>query len=124
MNPSDCESLSDLATAHLESGNLAEAERAFKWCLATDAEYAPAHNGLGLIAARKPDLAAAQGHFEKAVQLDPELLEARLNLGRVYKMTGAIPKARASFEAFLSKASPAEYGDIIPRIRQEVEAMR
>jgi len=124
LNPSDCESLSDLGTAYLESGKLADAERAFKWCLATDQEYAPAHNGLGLVAAQRKDLSAARVHFEKAVQLDPELLEAQLNLGRVYKMTGATAQARACFEAFLARASQAEYGHLIPRIREELAAMR
>ncbi len=124
LNPSDCESLNDLATAHLETGKVAEAERVFKWCLATDQEYAPSHNGLGLVAVQKKDLSTARGYFEKAVQLDPELLEAQLNLGRIYKMTGAAAQARACFQAFLSKASPAEYADIIPRIREELAAMR
>jgi tetratricopeptide (TPR) repeat protein len=88
MNPSDCESLNDLGMAYLETGRVEDAERVFKWSLASDQEYAPSHNGLGLAAVRRQDLAAARGHFEKAVQLDPDLLEAQLNLGRIYKMMG------------------------------------
>jgi Flp pilus assembly protein TadD len=124
LNPSDCESLSDLGTAYLESGRLDDAERNFKWCLATDAGYAPAYNGLGLVAVRKKDLPGAGVQFEKAVQLDPNLLEAYLNLGRIYKIKGANTRARECFETFLAKASPAQYGHIIPRVRAEVESMR
>jgi arylsulfatase A-like enzyme/Tfp pilus assembly protein PilF len=124
LNPSDCESLSDLATAYLETGKVADAERVYKWSLATGEEYAPAYNGLGLVAIQKQDLPAARGLFEKAVQLDPDLLEAQLNLGRIYKIMGAKARARACFKAFLAKASPAEYGEIIPKVREELAAMQ
>jgi arylsulfatase A-like enzyme/Flp pilus assembly protein TadD len=123
MNPSDSESLSDLGMAYLETGRSEDAERVFKWALAAGGEYAPAYNGLGLLSVRKSDLSQARLHFEKAVQLNPGLLEAQLNLGRIYKMMGANARARACFEAFLARASPAEYADIIPRVKAELAAM-
>lgn len=123
LNPADVESLSDLGMAYLESGQVGEAERVFQWSKATGDEYALTYNGLGLVAIRKQDWAAARSHFEKAVQLDPGLLEAQLNLGRIYKMIGAYTRARACFEAFLAKASPGEYRDLIPKIRQELAAL-
>jgi arylsulfatase A-like enzyme/cytochrome c-type biogenesis protein CcmH/NrfG len=123
LNPSDSESLGDLGLVYLETGRLGDAERVFKWAAATGGDYAPAHNGLGLVAIRKQDLAAARGHFEKAVQLDPSLLEAQLNLGRIYKIMGDMTRARARFEAFLAKASPAEYGDVIIRVKAELASM-
>jgi Flp pilus assembly protein TadD len=123
LNPSDSESLSDLATAYLETGRVGDAERVFKWALATAGDYAPAHNGLGLVAVRKDDLSAARSHFEKTVQLDPGLLEAQLNLGRIYKMTGDTTRARKCFETFLAKAPPVEYRDIIPKVKAELAAM-
>jgi choline-sulfatase len=123
LNPSDSESLNDLGMAYLETGRVGEAERVYKWSLATGDEHALTYNGLGLAAIRKQDQAAARGYFEKAVQLDPDLLEAQLNLGRIYKMIGAFARARACFETFLAKASPAEYGELIPKIKQELAAM-
>ena len=66
---------------------------------------------------------SARNYFEKAAKLDPDLLEAQLNLGRVYRILGDHKRARASFEAFLGKAKPAEYGDLIPRIRAELATM-
>jgi choline-sulfatase len=124
LNPSDAESLSDLGMAYLETGRVADAERSFQWALKAGEEYAMAYNGLGLVAVQKQDASAARGYFEKAVQLDPDLLEAQLNLGRIYKMIGANTRARACFETFLAKASPAEYGQIIPKIKEEVAAMQ
>lgn len=124
LNPSDCESLSDLGLAYLELERVADAERVYKWCLATGEEYAGAHNGLGLVAIRKQDLPSARTHFEKAVQLDPQLWEAQLNLGRAYKILGDTKRARATFEAFLAKAPRAEFSELIPRLQEEIATMR
>jgi Flp pilus assembly protein TadD len=124
LNPSDCESLSDLGLAYLELEKVTDAERVYKWCLATGEAYAGAHNGLGLVAIRKQDLPAARTHFERAVQLDPELWEAQLNLGRVYKIMGDTRRARATFEAFLAKAPRAEFSELIPKLQAEIATMR
>ena len=124
LNPSDSESLNDLGMAYLETGKVAEAARAFQWSLATDDKSALAYNGLGLVSIQKQDVAAARGYFEKAVHRDPELLEAQLNLGRAYKILGDSARARACFEAFLAKAPPAQYSQIIAKLRQELATMR
>jgi choline-sulfatase len=120
FNPSDAESQSNLATAYLEKGRLADAERVYKWVLTTDQSYAAAYNGLGVIAIQKQDAAAARGYFEKAVQLDADLVEAQLNLGIIYKDAGDRARARSCFQAFLAKASPAQYGQVIPKVREEL----
>ena len=123
LNPSDSESLNDLATAYLQTGKIGDAERVFKWSLSTDDKSALAYNGLGLVYIQKQDLGEARGYLEKAVQLDPDLLEAQLNLGRIYKIMGANSQARACFEAFLAKASPAEYGPVISKVKAELATM-
>jgi arylsulfatase A-like enzyme/Flp pilus assembly protein TadD len=124
FNPSDVESQSNLATAYLEKGRPADAERVYKWILATGEQYAPAYNGLGLIAIGSRNMPVARENFEKAVQLDPDLVEAQLNLGLIYKMMGANTRARECFEAFLAKASPRQYAQIIPKVKQELELLR
>jgi choline-sulfatase len=123
FNPSDYESQTNLATAYLETGKLPEAERVFQWVLTTE-QYAPAYNGLGLIAIQRRDMAAARVHFEQAIGLDPDLVEAQLNLGLIYKMSGDMPRARTCFEAFLAKAPRSQYGEIIPKVKEELAAMR
>ena len=89
-----------------------------------DPDYAVAQNGLGLIAIQRRDPATARGYFERAVQLDPEMVEAQLNLGLIYKMAGDRVRARSCFEAFLAKASHAQYARVIPRVRQELTALQ
>jgi arylsulfatase A-like enzyme/Tfp pilus assembly protein PilF len=123
FNPSDLDSQSNLATAYLEKGRVNDAERVLKWILTTDPDYAAAHNGLGLIAIQRRDPAAARGYFERAVQLDPDLMEAQLNLGLIYEMAGEPVRARACFEAFLAKASPKQYAQVIPKVRHELASL-
>jgi len=123
FNPSDVESQSNLATAYLQEGKLADAERCFRWVLTVE-EYATAYNGLGLIAVQRQDPAAARVNFERAIALDPDLMEAQLNLGLIYKMAGDLPRARVCFETFVAKAPRARYAKIIPQVKQELDAMR
>ncbi|MBZ5590838.1 MAG: sulfatase-like hydrolase/transferase [Acidobacteriia bacterium] len=124
FNPSDLQSQANLATAYLETSRLPDAERVYKAIAAIDPSYANAYNGLGVIAIQRQDGAAARGYFEKAVQLDPDLVEAQLNLGLLYKMAGDRQRARACFEAFLAKASPKQYPEVIPKVREELVALQ
>jgi arylsulfatase A-like enzyme/Flp pilus assembly protein TadD len=124
LNPADVGSQTNLATAYLDKGRVRDAERVFNWVVTTDAAYAAAYNGLGLIAIQRRDANGARGYFEKAVELDPDLIEAQLNLGLIYKMAGDRTRARSCFEIFLAKASPAQYGNIIPKVREELVAMQ
>jgi choline-sulfatase len=124
LNPADTASQTNLATAYLERARLEDAERVFKWVLTTDPTSAAAYNGMGLIVIQRQDAAQARGYFEKAVQLDPDLIEAQLNLGLIYRMAGESAKARACFEAFLAKASPAQYGEVIPKVREALAELR
>src|SRR5581483_2165858 len=122
FNPSDLESQTNLATAYLEKGRVADADRVFKFVLANDPDSAAAHNGLGLIAIQKHDMPGAQAEFEKAVKMDSDLVEAQMNLGLIYEMGGDKARARACFQAFLAKASRTQYASIIPKVKQELVA--
>jgi choline-sulfatase len=124
INPADLDSQNNLATAYLEKGRLRDAERVFQWILTSDRGYAAAQNGMGLVSIQKQDANSARTYFERAVQLDPDLVEAHMNLGVLYAMAGDRARARSSFEAFLAKASPEQYGHIIPRVRQELATLR
>jgi choline-sulfatase len=124
FNPSDLESQNNLAMAYLEKGRLADSERVFHWILTTDPDNAAANNGMGLTAIQKHDPVAARSYFEKAAQLDPDLVEAHMNLGLLYEMAGDRVRAREAFEAFLAKASPAQYGSLIPKVKEELAGLR
>jgi hypothetical protein len=58
------------------------------------------------------------------VQLDPDLIEAQLNLGIIYRTAGEGDKARTYFKTFLAKASPPQYGEIIPKVRNALAELR
>ena len=122
LNPSDYESLENLAVAYRAAGRIPDSERVLTSILNSGEEYAPAYNELGMAAYQKGDPAAAQGYFEKAAKLDPTY---QLNLARFYKMAGDNVRARAAFEAFLSaRSSNAEYREMIPQIRKELESVQ
>ncbi|MCW5980751.1 MAG: sulfatase-like hydrolase/transferase [Bryobacteraceae bacterium] len=124
LDPSDTGTQTNLATAYVESGRLEDAERVFQGIIKIDETNAAAYNGLGVIAIQRRDGAAALRYFERTVQLNPDLLEAQLNLGILYKMAGDRARARASFESFLAKASPAQYGETIPQVREELKTLQ
>jgi Tfp pilus assembly protein PilF len=77
-----------------------------------------------LLAIQKQDGTAARGYFEKAIELDPDLAEAHLNLGLLYKMAGDRARARSCFEQFLKKASPQQYKEVIPKVRAELAGLQ
>jgi len=118
QNPLDIESQNDLATAYLQSDQLANAERVFRWVLAIQ-PYAPAYNGLGIIADKRNDVAGARTNFEKAVQLSPTYVEGQLNLGIICNQAHDIPCARTAFRAFVANA-PKDYG---PELSQAKAAL-
>ncbi len=124
LDPLDFENQTNLATAYLEAGRTADAERVFAFVLSKDPNYAAADNGLGLVAIQKHDAAAAREHFEKAVAADPDLVEADMNLGLLYEMAGDRERARACFQTFLDKASPKQYGSLIPKVRRELATLK
>ncbi|MGE5644247.1 MAG: sulfatase-like hydrolase/transferase [Acidobacteriota bacterium] len=122
LNASDYESLQNLAVAYRETGRVADAERVLHEIVATEDQYAPAYNELGMAAYQRGDMAAARGYFEKAARLNPLY---QLNLGRLYKMMGDTVQARASFEAFLAaKSSTPEYRRMLPQARAELAQLR
>ncbi len=117
MNPTDVVTAGNLATAYMQLGRLEDAERILNGILAIEPSNAAAQNQLGVLAIQRQDGTAARTHFEKAVELDPDLVEAYLNLGLLYQMAGDSARARSSFEQFLSKAPPRQYKDQIPKVR-------
>jgi tetratricopeptide (TPR) repeat protein len=122
LNPSDYESLENLAVAYRAAGRIDDSERVLNSILKSGEEYAPAYNELGMAAYQKGDTAAAQGYFEKAARIDPTY---QLNLGRFYKMAGDNTRARTAFEAFLAaRSSNAEYREMIPQVKKELESIQ
>jgi arylsulfatase A-like enzyme/Tfp pilus assembly protein PilF len=121
LNPLDVEGQSDLATAYVQVGRIADAERVYKWVLAIQ-PYAPAYNGLGIIAVKSQDYAGARKNFEHAIQLDPNYVEGQLNLGIVCAQTHDFPCARKAFKVFVANAPPS-YGKVILQAKSALVQM-
>jgi hypothetical protein len=52
------------------------------------------------------------------------LSRAQLNLGLIYRMACEGAKVRTCFEAFLAKAQPTQYGEMIPKVRDALSELR
>ena len=122
-DPTSIETQEELAMAYLLRGRMAEAERILKGILVLNEGSAKAHNSLGWIALKRRDVSLAREHFEKALQLDPDLIDAYINLGMLFKETGDFEQARSSFETFLSKASKLDYRSSIRNVHTELAAV-
>ncbi|HWR52902.1 MAG TPA: sulfatase-like hydrolase/transferase [Bryobacteraceae bacterium] len=122
LNPSDYESLQNLAAAYRDTGRIADAERVLTSILASGEEYAPAYNELGMAAFQKGDAATARSYFEKAGRLD---LQYQLNVCRIYRIAGEADRARGCFDALKAAiGSRAEYRQLVPLVNQELAALR
>lgn len=75
-------------------------------------KFAPLHNALGLLALKQDQVAESLGHFLKAVELDPALIEARMNVGNIVLGFRKYDEAAANFDAVL-KLSPRSYDAMI-----------
>lgn len=116
LNPLDVQGQANLGTAYINMNRLDDAEKSFRWVL-TLQEFAPAWNGLGIIAMQRNKLPAARQDFEHAIQIDPQSTEAHLNLGILCTQTHDFACARKTFKVFLAHANPADYKDMIPRVQ-------
>ncbi len=122
LDPLSVSARNGLATAYSGEGRFADAEREFQRVLSIQ-QYIPAYDGLGLVAVRQHDFPRARKNFERAIQLDPNYAAAQLNLGVLCMQTGDVPCARTAFKAFLAQASPAQYGEMIPKVHNALNTV-
>ncbi len=78
----------DRGLDHLDRGELAEAEKAFKLAVAADVEFGPAYNNLGMVYYKQRLWYAAAKTFEDAARLLPRHAEPQNNLGLVLEQAG------------------------------------
>jgi tetratricopeptide (TPR) repeat protein len=124
INPTDLDNLRNLGTALLQLGRVDEAEKAFKAVILQNDHYSAAYNGLGLVAIQRGDSDGAQRNFEKAAELDANEVEPLLNLGVLFDKAGNKPLALRYYQQFLQKASPKDYGALIPKVRAAVQDLK
>ena len=86
-------SLYDKAVKHLEFGELDEAEDALQTYLKENPTDAIAHNKLGVVFVRRPNLEEAKRCFEEALKHDRYLVHALNNLGNIARDEGELEQA-------------------------------
>ncbi|HEV2493406.1 MAG TPA: tetratricopeptide repeat protein [Terriglobia bacterium] len=90
----------------IQQGSLAEAERQLTEALKEFPKDAALHDLRGVVEAEKQNYHSAESEFRKAIELDPLLAGAYLNLGHLYQQNGAddrdaAQKALAVYEKLL-----------------------
>ncbi len=83
----------------LETGEAARAQEEFERARGLDRDYAPAYEGLGLVALARKDPTAAESFLKTAKSKDRKYVPAYLGLARVYMATNDLDRARREGES-------------------------
>ncbi len=86
-----------MGAQHLKAGEWTEAVLEFKTALKADPTHAGAHNNLG-VAYERLGRKEVQRQFERAIQLQPNFTQARVNLARILMNTGHNTNAIAQLQ--------------------------
>jgi len=120
MNMTNLQNLTNLATTYLHLDRLPDTERVLKAILALNDRHALAHNVYGILEIQRGHANEAREHFEKAIEYNPDLTEAYMNLGLLAQKASQPQIAIGYYKKFLEKASPKIHGDLIPKVKAAV----
>lgn len=119
--PPDPQQLLELAAELEEAGRLDEAGDALRTALAVAGPQADVAFALAELLYRVGDAPAARERYYQALELDPEFVEARANLGCVLAEEGRQELAAAAFQGAL--AHHEEYADAHYHLARTLEAL-
>ncbi|HEY3236146.1 MAG TPA: tetratricopeptide repeat protein [Polyangiaceae bacterium] len=85
------------AREHYDRSEFDKAEPLLRQVLSKTDQFADVYNMLGVIAHSRGNLPMAETHFERAVGLNPNYTEARINLSVTYNDLGKYEAARAAY---------------------------
>ncbi len=100
-NKNDCELETNLANALRDKGNFKEAEEQYKQTIKTNADFAPAHNGISQLYYGENRYEEACREAEKAIKLKPDYAFAYYNLGLIQSALKNRSEALAAFQQSL-----------------------
>jgi len=121
MNLTNLQNMTNLATAYLHLGRLAETERVLKAILTQNERHSMAQNLYGILEIQRGDGNRARVRFERAIELNPELSEAYMNLGLLAEKAGQPQIAIDYYKKFLARARPKEHREYIPKVRAAIQ---
>ncbi|MDO5650988.1 MAG: type IV pilus biogenesis/stability protein PilW [Moraxella sp.] len=90
-----------LAGEYIRDNKLDAAQRQIEMALAANSRHAPAYNMMGVLLqteGSQPNLVKADGYFRRAIDIDPQLMQARNNYGVYLSQMGRHQEAAAQFE--------------------------
>lgn len=103
-DPSNASFWTNLGNARRELRDVDRAEQAYRRALAIDATWPDASNGLGVILVQRQRPIEAIPLFQQAIERDPKLYEAQLNLGIAFQESGDRVKAAEAYRRLLTIA--------------------
>jgi Tfp pilus assembly protein PilF len=95
------------ATASLEAGDLAAAERDLEAAIAADPALADAHHNLGVVYVKEERWPEAEASYRKALELQPDSWLTRENLSRLLVALGRTDEAVAEAQRVVAAADTA-----------------
>ncbi len=91
--------------ALFSSGRIDEAQALFEFVIQNQPDNLEALNNIGVIQHAKGNSREAEKHFQKALALKGDYVDARLNLADLYQNTGSWQKAAGALERYLETES-------------------
>ena len=126
-NQLDLRSVVEQGQSLLNSHRFSEAQSAFQQAITMQPNFAPAHFYLGYALAQSGSPQPAIAEFQAALQLDPAMKEAIINIASNYQTTGDINSAISWYERYLQEnpGSPkcGEIRNRITGLRQQAKSM-
>ncbi|HEX2343662.1 MAG TPA: tetratricopeptide repeat protein [Vicinamibacterales bacterium] len=116
----DAQAALQQAATLVHKGQLDEAERLARSALADPHAQAVAYSVLGTIRFQQKRLADSVGFLEKAIELEPRLVGAHLNLAQIYTLQGKPEMALPMFRRVL-KLDPTNKAAKVALARSEAE---
>src|SRR5690349_59852 len=110
-----------LGREHYHKGEYDRAEQVLTEVLKESDQFADAHNMVGFILHGRADLAGAERHFERAVELNPSYMEALLTLAVTYNGLGKYEASRLIYARI--KQARGEGGKLDPFARGKIANM-
>lgn len=117
LNPANLQNMDNLATAYLQLGRPEDSRRTLQAVLTQDPRHAMAHNVLGILDIQQGRGMEAQGEFEKAIEVNPDLAEPYMNLGLLAQKRGDLQAAITNYRSFLSRADGVKHREYIPKVK-------
>jgi Tfp pilus assembly protein PilF len=91
-------------SALYEAGDYVKARLEFKNAIQIDPKFAEAYHALALVELKDKEVKRAFGYLNKAVELNPDLIDAQAELGRLFLAARLPEKAKEKVDLVLSKA--------------------